>query len=399
MPSSRHLERAQATAATGTNPILAQAGLATRLAFFIAGFGLACWAPMVPFAKTRLGASPAELGTILLFLGLGSVLGMPATGALTSRLGSKVAMVSGSLGVLLVLPVMAFASSGQALAAALLVFGLSLGTLDVAANIHGSKVQERAGKPLMSAFHGFYSIGGLAGAAVMTAALSTGLGIRASAVLASLIILLCLLVAAPRFLATQPSTARGRPTLRMPHGIVLLLGGMTLLTFLVEGAVLDWGAILLTEYRHVPVGNAGAGFVAFSLTMTVARLVGDRFVSVFGSYKTLVGGALLTGVGVGLAAWAEGLPALLLGFGMAGFGAANIVPVLFSLAAAQKLMPTGYAIATASTLGYLGIFLGPGLIGHVAAFTGLPAAFGALAVLMLVVVALSGLVVRRIDAA
>jgi len=27
--------------------------LATRLSFLVAGFGIACWAPLVPFAKQR----------------------------------------------------------------------------------------------------------------------------------------------------------------------------------------------------------------------------------------------------------------------------------------------------------------------------------------------------------
>lgn len=390
------LERVQDTVSSAKTPSISQASLATKLAFFIAGFGLACWAPMVPYAKARLGASHTELGTILLFLGLGSVFGMPVAGTLAGRLGSKALIIAGSIGLMLALPMMAIASTHLALGAALFLFGLSLGAVDVAANIHGTEVQNRAARPLMSGFHGLYSVGGLVGAAAMTATLSLGFGIVPSAILASAIIFACIAIATSRFLSTRAPAQRKGSAFVMPHGIVVLLGIIALLIFLVEGAVLDWGAVLLSEYRNVSVGNAGAGYVVFALAMTIARLVGDRFVVAVGTRATLLIGAILTLVGVALAAWAEAFSLILIGLGVAGFGAANIVPVVFSLAGTQKVMPAGYAIAATSTLGYLGVFLGPAVIGHVAGFTGLPIAFGALAALMIIVAGLSGVVVRYI---
>jgi len=382
--------------ANDKSPSIAQARLATSLTFFIAGFGLACWAPMVPYAKARLGTSHAELGTVLLFLGLGSVLGMPAAGILAGRLGSHVVIIIGSLGLLLALPMLAIAAHYFVLGAALFLFGVCQGAVDVAANIHGTQVQLRAGKPLMSGFHALYSVGGLAGAAAMTAALSFGLGIATAAILGSAIILTCIAIAASRFLATHTAVQRQGPAFVMPHGIVVLIGIMALLIFLVEGAVLDWGAVLLTEYRNVPTGNAGAGYVVFALTMTIARFLGDRLVLAIGNHATLVTGAALTCLGVAMASAAENFALILAGFGIAGFGAANIVPVLFSLAGTQNVMPAGYAVAATCTLGYLGVFLGPAVIGYVAELTGLPVAFGAQAALMVMIAGLSGMVVRRI---
>lgn len=230
----------------------------------------------------------------------------------------------------------------------------------------------------------------------MTAVLSLGLGIVTGTLLTSVLILICMTLASPRFLATHTAKQQSKSAFVMPHGIVILLGIMALLIFLVEGAVLDWGAVLLSEYRNVSLGNAGAGYVVFALTMTLARFLGDRFVLIVGSRAMLLIGAVMTLVGIALSAWAESFFVILIGFGIAGFGAANIVPVLFSLAGAQKVMPAGYAIAATSTLGYLGVFLGPASIGYVAGFTGLPVAFGALASLMVVVAGLSGVVVRYI---
>jgi len=240
---------------------------------------------------------------------------------------------------------MAIASGQVVLGAALFLFGVCLGAVDVAANIHGTQGQNRAGKPLMSGFHGLYSVGGLAGAAAMTAALSFGLSVVTAAILASIIILLCLVIAASRFLtATHTPQQRRATAFVMPHNIVVLLGIMALLIFLVEGAVLDWGAVLLAEYRDVPVDNAGTGYVVFALTMTMARVVGDRFVLAIGNRATLLGGAWLTCLGVALAAFTDNFALILVGFGIAGFGAANIVPVLFSLAGTQKVMSADYAI-------------------------------------------------------
>lgn len=397
MQKSTPFETAQSKVVNGISPGLVRASRATKLVFFSAGFGLACWAPMVPYVKARLGATHAELGTVLLFLGLGSVFGMPTAGALVGRFGSKIVIMLGGLGLLFVLPMMALASNSIALGAALSLFGLCLGAVDVAVNIHGTEVQNRVGKPLMSGFHGLYSVGGLVGAAAMTFGLSFGVNIVISAFLASVIIFVCIASAVLWLLPARATEPGKRSVFVMPHGIVIVLGIMALLIFLVEGAVLDWGAVLLSEYRNVPVGQAGAGYVVFALTMTLARLVGDRFVQRIGNRMTLLMGALLMLVGLGISALGENITLILFGFGMAGFGAANIVPVLFSLAGTQTMMPSSHAIALTSTFGYLGVFLGPVIVGYVAAFAGLPLAFGALAALMAMVAVLSGIVTQYVQ--
>lgn len=164
-------------AALSSQPNLEGAKRATRLAFFIAGFGLSCWAPLVPYAKVRLHAGDAQLGTILLFLGVGSGIGMPVAGSLTGRLGSRMVILAGSLGIAASLPLLALVTSATKLSAALILFGASIGAVDVAANVHGTEVQARAGRPLMSGFHGLYSVGGLLGAGAVTLALSSGMAI------------------------------------------------------------------------------------------------------------------------------------------------------------------------------------------------------------------------------
>lgn len=358
---------------------------ATRLAFFIAGFAIACWAPLVPFAQARMRADAAELGTILLCLGLGAVIGMPAAGALSARIGSRFVIMAGAAGLVIVLPLLALLSDPVLLGAGLLLFGAAIGAIDVAANIHGAQVQEAAGVPLMSGFHGLYSIGGLAGAGGMTALIAWGVGVLPAAGIAAALVLLCILRAAPGFFATR--SAEGGPLFILPRGVVLVIGLLSLILFLAEGAMLDWVALLLTQAKRVDVSVSGVGYTLFALAMTVSRLLGDRIVAGLGERRALVAGMAMTGVGIAVIALAGPVPIVLGGIVLAGLAAGNVVPVLFTLAGRQTTMPPAHAIAAASMLGYLGVLMGPALIGYAAYFIGLAGAFVALAALVLLALA------------
>lgn len=366
--------------------------LATRLSFLVAGFGIACWAPMVPFAKLRLGVDEGMLGALLLCLGAGSVMAMLATGALSSRFGTRPVILVSGLGLCVMLPLLAVLSTVPALGAALLVFGASLGSLDVAMNIHAVEVEKHAARPLMSGFHALFSIGGFAGSLMMALLLSLGAGALTGALLGSLLMAGALLYAAPRLLRTK--AVEGEPHFALPHGIVLVLAGLTAITFLAEGALLDWGALFLTEGGLVDVKRAGFGYMFFAMAMTLGRLTGDALTARIGDRAALLwGGAVaVAGFGVLIAAPVAGLAWA--GFVLIGLGAANIVPVLFRQAASQDQMPAALAIASISTTGYAGVLLGPAAIGLVAKYAGLTMSFVMLAGLLCLVPLCSGLVVR-----
>ena len=118
--------------------------LATRLAFLVAGFAIACWAPLVPFARQRLAIDDATLGLLLLCLGIGSIVAMQFTGVLCARHGAKPAIVAGGFGVAVLLPLLPAMATPAALAVALLGFGAALGSLEVAMNIHAVEVERAA---------------------------------------------------------------------------------------------------------------------------------------------------------------------------------------------------------------------------------------------------------------
>lgn len=354
--------------------------LATRLSFLVAGFGMACWAPLVPFAKERLAVDDAVLGLLLLSLGIGSVVAMLATGTLSARHGTRPIIIAGGIGLALVLPLLAVVSTPLTLALTLLGFGAALGSIDVAMNIHAVEVERAAGQPLMSGFHALFSIGGFAGSALMTALLSFHLGPLACALICAALMLIAMALAAPRLL--RAAQAQEGPLFVLPHGIVLLLALLAAVTFLIEGAMLDWGALLVIGNGLVSEAQGGIGYIVFSIAMTFGRLGGDAVVARIGDRTTLVGGSLLAAAGFAVLLLAPSKAFAIAGFLLIGLGASNLVPVLFRRAATQTVMPTGLAVASITTVGYAGVLVGPAGIGFIAHAVGLPTAFWMLAALM-----------------
>jgi predicted MFS family arabinose efflux permease len=347
--------------------------LATRLAFLVAGFGIACWAPLVPFAKQRLAVDDGTLGVLLLCIGLGSVVAMLATGALSARYGSKPIIVTSGIALALILPLLTIAATPVTLGIALLAFGAALGSLDVAMNVHAVEVERAARKPLMSGFHALFSVGGFAGSTFMTFLLSLHLGALPGTLLCAALMLIAMLLARPRLI--RAVQAAGGPLFAVPRGIVLLIAALTCIAFLAEGALLDWSALLITGKGLVAAPQGGLGYMLFSIAMTVGRLTGDAVTARIGDRATLIWGGVVAVAGFAVVLVAPIAALALTGFLLIGLGASNIVPVLFRRAGAQQSMPAALAIAAITTTGYAGVLVGPAAVGFVAKAVGLETSF------------------------
>jgi predicted MFS family arabinose efflux permease len=293
--------------------------------------------------------------------------------------------------VCLTLPLLASASSLPLLAAALLLFGAGIGAIDVSMNIQAIIVERASRRPMMSGFHGLFSLGGIAGAAGVTALLQAGV----SPLTATFVVVAGIagaLVKAASHLLPYGGDAKG-PVFAFPHGVVLFIGGLCFVLFLTEGAVLDWSAVFLTSARGVDASSAGLGYTAFALTMTIGRLSGDRIVQRFGNANIIIFGGLCAASGLVIVTSVPIWPAALLGFALVGVGCSNVVPVLFTSIGRQTAMPESVAVPAITTLGYAGILLGPAVIGLVAHAASLSAAF-LLVALMLSGVAVSSRLLR-----
>ncbi|MGN7740281.1 MFS transporter [Pseudomonas sp. 22526] len=365
--------------------------MATRIAFFIAGFGIAAWAPLVPYAKARAGLDEGTLGLLLLCLGVGSILAMPIAGVLAGRFGCRRVMAAGSLLICLALPLLATVSTVPLLIAGLFMFGAGLGTVDSTVNLQAVIVERASGRPMMSGFHGLFSLGGIVGAAGVSAMLGLGLSPLGATLVVVALLVAALLKAAPHMLP-YGSQSSG-PAFAVPHGVVLFIGCLCFVVFLAEGAVLDWSAVFLSAERQVDAAYAGLGYAAFALTMTIGRLTGDTIVHKLGAKRVIVMGGSVAAAGLLLATLAPAWEAALVGYALVGVGCSNIVPVLYTAVGKQTVMPEAIAVPAITTLGYAGILAGPALIGFIAHGSSLSIAFGLIAV-MLIGVAASGKVLK-----
>jgi len=364
--------------------------VSTRIVFFVSGIGTAAWAPLVPFAKARAHIEDGMLGLLLLCLGAGSVIAMPVAGVLTARLGCRVVVTASAVVMALVLPLLATLSSLPGLMASLLVFGAAVGSLDVSMNVQAIIVEKASGKTMMSGFHGLYSLGGIVGAAGMTALLGAGL-VPVTAVTGVLaLIAIALAVSAP-LLIPYGSTSDGPPFV-IPRGAVLWIGVVCFVVFMMEGSVLDWSAVFMTSHHGIAPERAGLGYAAFASTMTLGRLTGDWIVRRLGGFKVVLLGGFCAAAGVAVT-FIPSWPAALVGYALVGAGCSNIVPVMFSAAGRQTQMPENLAVSAISTLGYAGVLAGPAAIGFIAQCSSLIAAFVIMIVLM-VGVAVSGRFIR-----
>ena len=352
----------------------------TRLIFLIVGFGVAAWAPLVPFVKARAGLDDATLGLLLLCLGIGSLVTMPAAGALARRFGPRPLLVAAVAVTGVTLALLSRVSALPVLAASLTGLGMGLGLLDCLMNLQAVAVERRAARPMMSGFHGIYSLGCIVGAAGFSALLSLGLTPPAATLAVVAGIVAAGLAALPGILPGE-GAPRG-PAFALPRGPVLLIGLVCFVVFLTEGAALDWSGVFLIQERGLDPARAGLGYAAFSLTMTVGRLTGDALVRRVGRRRIVVLGALLAAGGLALVTAVPLWPVTLLGYALVGAGCANIVPVLFTAAGRQTAMPAALAIPAVTTLGYAGVLAGPAAIGFLAQATSLTLAFLAVAALL-----------------
>ncbi|QGA51148.1 MFS transporter [Pseudomonas brassicacearum] len=365
--------------------------MSTRIAYLIAGIGIAAWAPLVPYAKVRANLDEGTLGLLLLCLGVGSILAMPISGALASRFGCRRVLSGGTILICLALPLLATMTSLPWLVAALFLFGAGLGTVDSTVNLQAVIVERASGKTMMSGFHGMFSLGGIIGAAGVSALLGLGLSPLGATLVINGVLLVALIKAAPHLLP-YGSESSG-PAFAIPHGVVLFIGILCFIVFLAEGAVLDWSAVFLTTERAVDTAYAGLGYAAFALTMTVGRLTGDSVVHRLGAKRVIIYGGSIAAAGFLLATLAPMWQAALLGYALVGAGCSNIVPVLYTAVGKQTLMPEAIAVPAITTIGYAGILAGPALIGFVAHGSSLSFAFGLIA-MSLVAVAASGKVLK-----
>lgn len=389
------------------------------IVFVVLGLSAGTWAARIPAIKAALHLSPGVLGLALLGPAAGSVLTMPLAGAIMATVPPRRVVQAALLLLAGMLPLTTAVSSAWQLFAVLAGWGAGLGVVDVGMNMEGAAVQDRLGRRTMSGFHAAYSVGGLAGAGLGGIAAAVGVSAQADFIAAGVVVLLAGGVSAQLFSAARPARAHAgeaddRSTgSRVPRAFrgprlprssrvprwplwswaLVSLAAMAFGSFLAEGVAADWSAVYLRSSLGAPAGLAAVGYTVFSLTMTVGRLAGDRLADLAGPVRLVRLSAGLAAVGFGAGLLAGQVWSGLAGFALLGAGLSIVVPLVFTAAAATGR--PGPNLAMVTTSGYVGMLVGPALIGGVAQAVGLHAALGIDVLLCTMCAALAGFVGPR----
>jgi predicted MFS family arabinose efflux permease len=372
---------------TATAPAITpprRARLAVHGLFLLAGMAIGTWTARIPAIKEHLALSDGRLSLALLGIAAGAIFGMQIVGRLVDRYGSRRVMIPAALaqGAVLVLP--AYAPGLPALAFTLFLFGMVHGSLDVAMNANAVEVEHLYRRPIMSAFHAVYSVGGFAGAAAGGLFAHAGVGPGPTFLVTGVALTVLAVLSARWALRAAPDPVRHqRGPAKIPG--VLFLGVLAFCCLVGEGAAADWGSVYLREDLASSPGFAAAAYAAFSLMMTAGRVAGDRLAARLGPVRLVRRCGLLAGTGLAVALLAGQPVAGVIGFGCFGAGLSCIVPQVFSAAGHRDPARAGQALARVASLGYFGLLSGPVLIGGAAELLGLPRALAIPAVLALFV--------------
>jgi MFS family permease len=349
-----------------------QARAATAVVFFVTGFVVAAWATRIPAVQERLGLSPGTFALAVAGLEAGALAGLPAGGALVARLGSRPCLRLGFAVYPTALLGVALASGLAWLTAALAVMAAANSVVDVAMNAQGVELERRYRRPILSGLHAAHPMGMLAGGLAGTAAAAAGLAVLPHFALAAAAGLLGGLTAT-RHLVVEPRQP-GQALLTRRGGRLLLLGTIAFCAFLLDGAASNWSAAHLHDEHAASPALAAAGFSAFTAALALARLAGDRLLARLGRLRVVQASGLLAVTGATVVATAPTALLALLGWAALGAGLAAIAPAVLGAAPSASQLPPPVAIAAVTTLGYLGSFTGPPLVGALAEATGLSAA-------------------------
>ncbi|HWD41845.1 MAG TPA: MFS transporter [Fimbriimonas sp.] len=364
--------------------------------FFVFGALVGGWLPHIPDIQHALGLSNRVTGLALLGSAIGAVVSMPFVGHLIHRFGSRHVSVAGALGACLAMPWVVWQPSLAGLILNLFILGLCYGVLDVGMNAHSVAVQEGHDRPILSAIHGWFSLGGFAGSGGAALAELLKVAPKPHMLIASAVLIAVTFGAMPALLPadTDKGGAEG-PKIVVPRGMLLLLGVMSLCGFVSEGGILDWCAVYLRNGLGATpeVGSIGVGVSSFG--MAVGRFVGDSAVHRFGHVKILAWSGLMLAGGIWLGVNVPYPSMAIAGFAIATFGIANVVPILFYAAGTLPDVNPGAGLAAVMTCAYCGFLGGPPIIGFIADKRSLGFAIGLLGLMGLFVTANSKRAIAR----
>lgn len=359
--------------------------VALSLICLVNGACVAAWAALIPSIKEAFALNEVQLGSLIVFLGIGALVTMPVSGWAVNRWGCRTLVAIAGVLHCVALALIPFALRVELVALSLLLLGITDGLVAVALNTEVVRAEKLSGRALMSSVHAFFNLGGIVGAGGISLLLKTSWPLPASVlvfcVLASVVFVSQSLPLQGAQEATPVDGEEKAGRFRL-NSTVMLIGLLCFVALLSEGAVMDWSAVYLQTVRGFDASAAVLGYACFSAAMLAGRFSGDYFRNRYGAVAVLRCGAGLAALGFLVAVWPGWSMGGLPGFFLVGLGTANILPVLYSAAGHLPGMKAQQILPVVTAIGLVGLLSGPAVLGFVAHATNLSIALAGVAVLL-----------------
>ena len=359
---------------------LTRSRIAVGVFFFISGLRFATWASRIPDIQNHLHLSDAGLGTVLFALPAGSMAGLPVSGYLVSKYGSRIILYISAMVFPLFILGIGLAGTPWLLALNLFFFGFSSNLLNISVNTQAVALEQLYGKSIMASFHGLWSLGGFCGAAFGTLMVAEHTEVFYHFIIVAALSVLVTQFAFSNTVKQTKAQHKNTSLFVKPDRYLLTLGIIAFSTMATEGTMFDWSGVYFKKIVLAPAQLTTLGYVAFMLTMAGGRFLGDRLITNYGAKQVLRFSGAIIFMGLMTAVLLPNIIAATLGFLFVGFGVASVVPLCYALAGKSATMQPGMAIAAVSSIGFLGFLMGPPLIGYIARAFSLRISFALIAV-------------------
>jgi MFS family permease len=357
--------------------------IAVALVYFCMGLCFATWASRIPDIKTALHLNDAMFGSILFALPVGQFLMMPFSGKLVTHFGSRKVLLFSIPAYTICLSNIGLVKEGWQLAIALFLFGLAGNLCNISINTQGVATERLYARPIMATFHGGWSLAGFTGALI-------GLLMINLKVAPYWHFLTVILIVWTIFSINQPFLNRGRIGLNKdepkrkffskPDSALLQLGIIGFCSMASEGAMFDWSGVYFKDVVKAPSSLVILGYTSFMIMMATGRFLADHIISKIGRKRLLQICGVTISTGLFTAVLFPYLIPCTIAFMLVGLGVSSIVPTVYSAAGKHSKIPAGIALATVSSVSFLGFLMGPPLIGYISEIAGLRYSFAVIGV-------------------
>jgi len=347
--------------------------------YFCMGFSFMSWASRIPDIKIKLNLSEGELGSILLALPVGQLLMMPVSGRLVTKYGSKTILSFAILLYAIELTNLGWVTSGWQLALALFVFGIVGNMSNISVNTQGVLAEKIYERPIMTTFHGVWSLAGFTGSLTGLLMMNLGLTPRQHFFIVAAIVITIVFIARRYLITGTSATTQRKKFFSKPEGVLVKLGVIAFCSMAAEGTMFDWSGVYFREVVKAPHSLVIMGLSTFMVMMAIGRFAGDRVISRIGRKRTLQLSGIVIFSGLMISVLFPYLVTATIGFFIVGLGVSSVIPTVYSTAARSAKAAPGMALAGVSSIGFLGFLMGPPLIGYIAQISSLQYSFAVVA--------------------